>query len=165
MSIHSKRLSIGLPKGATRIKICGNTCEADALMACEAGADAIGLVFYEPSPRYVSIATARRIAYAVGPFVAVVGLFVNASKTVVDDVLEQVPLHVLQFHGDETAAFCEQFARPFIKAIRMRDGIDLRDEMAAQPKALAFLLDTYRKTKEAEQFVRRQHKPVFLKHS
>lgn len=127
-----------------RIKICGITSVADAQMAVKAGADAIGLVFYEPSPRAVSIDQAREIAASVGPFVTVVGLFVNAEESFVRDVLAQVSLHVLQFHGDESHEFCEQFQRPYMKAIRMRPELDIEQAINAFPSATAILLDAYR---------------------
>jgi phosphoribosylanthranilate isomerase len=102
------------------VKICGITSVADAQLAVKAGADAIGLVFYAPSPRAVSIAQASEIAASVGPFVTVVGLFVDAEASYVNDVLANVALHLLQFHGNETREYCEQFQRPYMKAIRMR---------------------------------------------
>ncbi|MGM8225690.1 phosphoribosylanthranilate isomerase [Cellvibrio sp. ARAG 10.3] len=128
----------------TRIKICGITSVTDALAAQVAGADAIGLVFYEPSPRAVDIELAREIACSVGPFVTVVGLFVDAEPAYVNTVLAQVPLHVLQFHGDETPAYCESFGRPYLKAIRMRPELDTRSAIADYPSATAILLDAYR---------------------
>jgi phosphoribosylanthranilate isomerase len=127
-----------------RIKICGITSVADAALAVNAGADAIGVVFYPQSPRAVSIAQAREIAESVGPFVTVVGLFVDADEAFIKDVLSKVSLHVLQFHGDETRAFCELFQRPYIKAIRMRPALNVPQAMAAYPSASAILLDAYR---------------------
>ncbi len=128
-----------------RVKICGITCEQDALAALQAGASAVGLVFYPPSPRYLAdLALAQRIALSLGPFVSVVGLFVNASASAVQQVLAQVPLQVLQFHGDEPAAFCEQFERPYLKAVRMKPGLALEPLMAQHPKASGFLLDAYK---------------------
>src|SRR5512146_3186215 len=91
----------GTPIYMTRIKICGITRKEDALAAARSGADALGLVFYEKSPRHVSIAQAAQLAAAVPPFVTVVGLFVNASAETVRATLQAVPLDVLQFHGDE----------------------------------------------------------------
>ncbi len=128
---------------AIRVKICGITSVADAQIAVKAGADAIGLVFYAPSPRAVSIEQARVIATSVGPFVTVVGLFVNADATVVREVLANVALHVLQFHGDESREFCEQFQRPYMKAIRMRPELDVVQAIAEYPGAAAILLDAY----------------------
>lgn len=128
-----------------RVKVCGITRVEDALSAVEAGADAIGLVFYAPSPRYVELPQAAEIARAVGPFVTVVGLFVNASGEEVAQVLEQVDLHVLQFHGDEDEGFCRQFQRPYMKALRMKPGLDVEQSIQSYPSASGILLDAYRK--------------------
>lgn len=127
-----------------RVKICGITSVVDAQTAVNAGADAIGLVFYAPSPRAVSIVQAQEIAASVGPFVTVVGLFVNADESYVNDVLANVGLHLLQFHGDESPEFCEQFYRPYMKAIRMRPELDLVDTFEKYASATAILLDAYR---------------------
>ena len=129
---------------AIRVKICGITSVDDAQIAVEAGADAIGLVFYAPSPRAVSIEQAREIAASVGPLVTVVGLFVNADEALVCKVLANVALHVLQFHGDESSEFCEQFQRPYMKAIRMRPELDVSQAIAEYPSAAGILLDAYR---------------------
>lgn len=129
---------------AIRVKICGITSVADAQIAVKAGADAIGLVFYAPSPRAVSIEQAREIAASVGPFVTVVSLFVNAEESYVREVLANVDLHVLQFHGDEPREFCEQFQRPYMKAIRMRPELDVEGAINEYPSASAILLDAYR---------------------
>lgn len=128
-----------------RVKICGLTSVVDALVAVDAGADAIGLVFYAPSPRCVDIQTAADIALAVGPFVTTVGLFVNADKKQVEQVLAQVPLQLLQFHGDEAASYCEQFNRPYMKALRMKPGLDVDAEIKKFASAQGILLDAYRK--------------------
>lgn len=128
----------------TRVKICGVTSVADALLAQEAGADAIGVVFYEPSPRCVTIDQAREIALSVGPFVTLVGLFVNAPAEYVKEVLAAVPLHVLQFHGDESPDYCESFQRAYIKAIRMRPELDVLAAIDQHPLAAGVLLDAYR---------------------
>lgn len=129
----------------TRTKICGITSVDDALAAVRAGADAIGLVFYEPSARCVTIEQAAAICTAVGPFVTTVGLFVDAGADAIYQTLRQVPLHVLQFHGMETAAFCSSFSRPYIKALRMSPGLDLA--AAIEPFVVAnaqgILLDSY----------------------
>lgn len=127
-----------------RVKICGLTTVDDALAAVTAGADAIGLVFYADSPRAVSIEQARTIAYAVGPFVTTTALFVDAEPSFVDSVLAQVPVQLLQFHGNETAAYCESFQRPYMKALRMKPGLDVRAVMANYVSASAILLDAYR---------------------
>lgn len=128
-----------------RVKICGITNVEDAKAAVDAGADAIGLVFYGPSPRCVDVATAASIAQTVGPFVTTVGLFVNASKLEIDTVLAEVPLQLLQFHGDETPEFCQQFQRPYMKALRMKPDIDVLAELQRYQGAQAILLDAYRK--------------------
>jgi len=128
----------------TRIKICGITRVEDGIAAARLGADAIGLVFWAKSPRAVAIEQAAQICRALPPFVATVGLFVDAEPVWVEQVVSEVPLSLLQFHGDESPAYCEQFKRPYLKAVRMRDGIDalaLRDQYAS---ARALLLDTYR---------------------
>jgi len=126
-----------------RSKICGITRAADALVAAEAGADAIGLVFYSKSPRAVSIAQAREIIAALPPFVTTVGLFVNASRCEINETLDAVALDVLQFHGDEMPADCEGFHRPWYKALRVRAGNDIRAEAARYAGASAVLLDTF----------------------
>ncbi|MGH1373526.1 MAG: phosphoribosylanthranilate isomerase [Cellvibrionaceae bacterium] len=127
-----------------RVKICGITSVDDAVAVCGAGADAIGLVFYAKSPRNVSIEIAAEIARSVGPYCTVVGLFVNAEAEFVNRVLGRVGLHVLQFHGDETDEYCRQFQRPFYKAIRMKEDLDVNVAMAKFPSAVAILLDAYR---------------------
>ncbi|MEH6492827.1 phosphoribosylanthranilate isomerase [Halopseudomonas sp.] len=127
-----------------RIKICGITRVEDGLAAALAGADAIGLVFYAPSPRAVSLDKAAEIVAALPPFVTVVGLFVDADPAYVRDALTQVPLDLLQFHGDEDAAYCDQFGRPYLKAIRVREGQDLGSVAAAWPRASGILLDSYK---------------------
>jgi phosphoribosylanthranilate isomerase len=126
-----------------RVKICGITREEDALAVAHGGADAIGLVFYEPSPRYVSIAQAARLVAVLPPFVTVVGLFVNASADFVREVLATVSLDVLQFHGDESADFCEQFQKPYLKAIRVKPGVDLLQCAAHFHRAQGLLLDAH----------------------
>lgn len=128
----------------TRVKICGITRREDGLLAAGLGADAVGLVFYRPSPRFVEPGQARAIRAALPPFVTVVGLFVNAGADQVAAATEQVELDLLQFHGDEEPEFCGQFRRPYIKAIRMRDNADPRREAARYPQAAGFLLDAYR---------------------
>ena len=126
-----------------RIKICGLTRIEDLRLAVHAGADALGLVFYPPSPRCVDLSTAVRLARAVPPFVSMVGLFVNADPAVLQSTLAAVPIHLLQFHGDEDDAYCRQFGRPYIKAARVRPGMDLVQYAAAFPSAQAILLDAF----------------------
>ena len=128
----------------TRVKVCGITRVEDAKAAVDAGADAIGLVFYEPSPRFVRIKQAREIAASVPAFVSVVALFVNADAEYVQDVLNSVRIDLLQFHGDEENDFCSQFQRPFIKAQRVRETSDVVASCVRFPDALAILLDSYK---------------------
>ncbi|MDX1754955.1 MAG: phosphoribosylanthranilate isomerase [Marinobacter sp.] len=127
----------------TRIKICGITRSEDARAACAAGADAIGLVFYGPSPRAVDLDTAQRIARSIPAFVSVVGLFVNPSAEDVRRVLEQVPLDLLQFHGDESAGFCDQFDRRWIKAVRVQREADIAAAFDDYARAAGLLVDAY----------------------
>lgn len=127
----------------TRIKICGITTIADGLAAANAGADAIGLVFYAKSPRFVDFERAAAIARAMPPFLHVVGLFVNAEAAAVRRTLAAVPLSLLQFHGDEDEAYCAQFDRPYLKAARMRPGFDLVQYAASFGSAQALLLDAF----------------------
>ena len=128
---------------AVRSKICGITRVEDALAAAQAGADAIGLVFYAKSPRAVNVQQAREIIAALPPFVTTVGLFVNASRCELNETLDAVPLDLLQFHGDETPADCEGFNRPWIKALRVRPGEDVEAQCKRYAKASGILLDTY----------------------
>ena len=127
----------------TRIKICGITRPEDALSAVASGADAIGLVFYSKSPRAVSLEQAARIAAAVPPFVSIVALFVNESAEEVKRVLNTVAVDIIQFHGDETADFCNQFNRPFIKAIRVRPELDLEAACRRYSAGRGILLDAW----------------------
>lgn len=127
----------------TRIKICGLTRTQDLRDAVALGADAIGFVFYPPSPRAVSIEQAAALAALLPPFVTAVGLFVNPSAAQVDAVLEQVPLQLLQFHGDEDEALCSAFRRPWIKAARMRAGVDLVEFSSSHPGACGILVDAH----------------------
>jgi phosphoribosylanthranilate isomerase len=126
-----------------RIKICGLTRLGDVRAAVDAGADAIGLVFYAKSPRHVDLAQAAALARAVPPFVTIVGLFVNEDPAQVRRTLAAVPIHLLQFHGDEDEAYCRQFDRPFVKAARVAPGMDLLQYAGAFPSAQAILLDAF----------------------
>ncbi len=127
----------------SRIKICGLTRLEDLHAAVKAGADAIGLVFYAPSPRYVDLKTAAELARSVPPFVTIVGLFVNADPVQVRETLAAVPIHLLQFHGDEDEDYCRQFDRPYMKAARVKPGMDLLQYAADFPSAQAILLDAF----------------------
>lgn len=127
----------------TRVKICGLTREVDVRAAAELGADAIGLVFHAPSPRAVAIDQAIALCACLPPFVTRVGLFVDAEPERVRATLEQVALDLLQFHGEESPAYCAAFRRPWIKAIRMRPGVDLKGLRERYGAAAGMLLDTY----------------------
>ncbi len=127
----------------TRVKICGISRAADLAAAVNAGADAVGFVFYPPSPRALTPDMAAALAARVPPFVARVGLFVNADAATVREILATVPLDVLQFHGEEEAAYCAQFGRPYLKAARVRPGLDLLEFARAYPTAQGLLLDAW----------------------
>ena len=139
----------------TRVKMCGITRQRDAEAAIDAGADALGFVFYPSSPRALSIERAASICDTLPPFVSAVGLFVNATADEVNKVIDSVGLTLLQFHGEESPAFCEQFSLPYIKAFRMavsgdqstqgeaNNTADLLAQMAAHPQASGFLLDAF----------------------
>jgi len=127
----------------TRIKICGLTRETDVRAAVDAGADAVGFVFYPQSPRFVSPDRAAALCALLPPFVTPVGLFVNAEPAEVEATLARVPLQLLQFHGDESEADCLACGRPYIKAARMRPGLDLVDYAAGFPSARAILVDAF----------------------
>ena len=126
-----------------RIKICGITRLEDALTAVHLGADALGLVFYPPSPRAVTAEQARTIIASLPPFVTTVGLFVNETEAAIRTLLSQVPLDLLQFHGDESEADCARYARPYIKALRMQDGVDIEKQAQQYQTAAGILLDSY----------------------
>ena len=127
----------------TRIKICGITREQDLRAVANSGADAIGLVFYEKSPRHVSVQQAADLMRHVPPFVTVVGLFVNPTVDYVREVLANVSLDVLQFHGEESSEFCQQFGKPYLKAIRVKAGVDLVECAARYASAQGLLLDAF----------------------
>ncbi len=127
----------------TRIKICGITRIEDALNAAYLGVDAIGLVFYAKSPRAVTITQAQAIIQALPAFVTTVGLFVDEETETVKHILDQVPLDVLQFHGAENPAYCIQFNRPYIKALRVHKDTDIKAYASQYHQAQAILLDTY----------------------
>lgn len=127
----------------TRVKICGITRVEDAQAAVDAGTDALGLVFDPHSPRYVTLEQARMVANVVPPFVALVGLFVDADSARVRETLQGVRLNLLQFHGDEIPEHCRSYGRPYIKAIRMRTDVDLAGEARRYGDASGLLLDSY----------------------
>jgi phosphoribosylanthranilate isomerase len=127
----------------TRIKICGITRTADASAAASAGADAIGLVFYPPSPRFLSIERAREIRDALPPFVQTVALFVNADAAQVAQVIGRVHPAMLQFHGDESPAFCAQFGLPYVKACRVKSGMSALEYLRPFSSAAAWLFDSH----------------------
>ncbi len=126
---------------AVRVKICGITRLQDLHAACHAGADALGFVFYEKSPRHVTAEAAAALVRALPPFVQSVGLFVNAAPAFIESVLQIVPLDVLQFHGDESPAECERYGRPYIKAVRVNQDTDLLKCAADFDAARGLLLD------------------------
>lgn len=126
-----------------RSKICGITRIEDAQAAVEAGADAIGLVFYAKSPRAVSIEQAAAILQALPPFVTSVGLFVDMPRAELQQLLRRLPLDLLQFHGDESPADCEGHGRPYVKALRVSPGEDVAAAMAPYVGARGILLDTF----------------------
>lgn len=127
----------------TRVKICGITRVQDGLAAVHLGAHAIGLVFYDVSPRAVTLGQARTIVDALPPFVTAVGLFVNAEARTVRETLAAVPLQLLQFHGDETPGYCAEFGVPYLKAVRVRPGVDLLQYARDFHAARGLLLDAY----------------------
>ena len=127
----------------TRVKICGITRPADALAAARAGADAIGLVFYPPSPRFLSVERAVEIRDALPPFVQTVALFVNADAAQIAQVIGRVHPSMLQFHGEEAPEFCGQFGLPFVKACRLRPGVDAVAYLRPFARAAAWLIDSF----------------------
>jgi phosphoribosylanthranilate isomerase len=127
----------------TRVKICGITRAADARMAAEAGADAIGLVFYPPSPRFLSTERAYEIRDALPPFVQTVALFVNPDAAQVAQVIGRVHPAMLQFHGEETPELCGQFGLPYIKACRVKNGVSALEYLRPFSRAAAWLLDSH----------------------
>lgn len=127
----------------TRVKICGFTTIEEAKFAAEAGVDAIGLVFFPSSPRHVSIDQAQEIVAALPAFITVVALFVNASEATIKEIIRQVPIDLLQFHGDETAEACRLYAKPYIKAVRMRPETHIQTLSSEFYDAAGLLLDAF----------------------
>ncbi len=128
----------------TRVKICGITREQDALEAVRCGADALGLVFYPPSPRCVTLEQAATITRRLPPFVTLVGLFVNADRETIAEAVAAAGISLIQFHGNECPDYCAEHDRPWIKALRMKDGLDLEQAASDYGAAAALLLDAYR---------------------
>ncbi len=126
-----------------RTKICGITSVEDGLAAALAGVDAIGLNFYAKSPRFVDIPLAADIANSVGPFVSVVALVVDPNEEQMAEILDNVPVQLIQFHGDEPPEYCELWKRPYIKALRMRPELDVIEEMSRYSSSQGILLDAY----------------------
>ena len=126
-----------------RAKVCGITRKEDAINAINSGADAIGLVFYQPSPRSVDIEVAKKICDILSPFITIVGLFVNSDKEYVQSVCQEVPLTLLQFHGDESEVFCNSFSLPYIKAIRVKAAQDVEYAFDEYQSASGILVDAY----------------------
>jgi len=127
----------------TRVKICGITRPEDAKQAAQQGADAIGLVFYNKSPRAVDVEKAKSIVKELPAFVTRVGLFVNMPRNEILQILTDVSLDMLQFHGDESAADCRGYNKPYIKALRMKESIDIAKQADHYSDAAAILLDSY----------------------
>lgn len=115
------------------------------MAAVEAGADAVGLVFYAASPRAISVSQAINVCAQLPPFISIVALTVNAEKTLIEEIVRALPSCILQFHGDESPRHCEAFKRPYIKALRMRPGVDVKAELDRYASAQALLLDAYQK--------------------
>ncbi|RRJ84924.1 phosphoribosylanthranilate isomerase [Aestuariirhabdus litorea] len=130
---------------AARVKVCGITRLEDALVAISAGVQALGFVFYPPSPRYISPVDAAGIIQQLPPFVTTVGLFVDASVEEVESAIALTQLDLLQFHGNEPADYCGGFSRPYIKALRVKGPEQIVRDMALYPDARGLLLDTYKK--------------------
>jgi len=127
----------------TRIKICGLKDAGMARHAASCGADAVGVVFHKPSPRYVSPDEAAKVAASLPPYVMAVGLFVNAPESEIREILSQVPLQMLQFQGEEDSSFCESFRMPYVRAVRMEEGTDLLEYARRFSRARALLLDAH----------------------
>lgn len=128
---------------AIRVKICGITRVEDAIAAANLGVDAIGLVFFSGSKRCVDVAKAQEIVRNLPPFVSVVALFVNENADTIRHILAQVPIDILQFHGDETPEFCQQFQRPYLKAVRVKTVDDIQAAWRDYPAAKAVLFDAF----------------------
>lgn len=141
MGLGSKAASQG--HMSIRVKVCGITRVEDALAAVHLGANAVGFVFWEQSARYISPARAREIVAVLPPFVTSVGVYVDAEAEWVDESVSVAGLNLLQFHGSESPGFCRQFSLPYIKAVRVRAGLDLLQYASLYAGAVGLLLDTY----------------------
>lgn len=130
-------------KTTIRTKICGLTRPEDVASAVEAGADALGFVFYEPSPRSVDVEQAKELIKSVPAFVTTVALFVDPSVELVEQVIAECQIDLLQFHGEETPEFCQQFSRPYMKAVRVKNTEDIEKADQIYTDAKALLLDAY----------------------
>ena len=153
----------------TRVKFCGFTHQDDVAQAVALGADALGFVFYGPSSRYVSPEHAQTLTRFVPAFVTRVGLFVNEEAETVQRIFEIARLNLIQYHGEESPEFCDAIGLPYIKAFRVRKGMDLRTEMDRYPNASGFLLDAYVKGQPGgtgERFdwelIPQSHAPIIL---
>ncbi|NCV52295.1 MAG: phosphoribosylanthranilate isomerase [Gammaproteobacteria bacterium] len=153
----------------TRVKFCGFTHQDDVAQAVALGADALGFVFYGPSSRYVSPEHAQTLTRSVPAFVTRVGLFVNEEAETVQRIFELARLNLIQYHGEESPEFCDAIGLPYIKAFRVRKGMDLRTEMDRYPNASGFLLDAYVKGQPGgtgERFdwelIPQSHAPIIL---
>ena len=127
----------------TRVKFCGLTHEEDIARAVKLGVDALGFVFYGPSSRNVALDHAAMLTSSVPAFVTRVGLFVNEQPETIQKIFERTGLNLIQYHGDESPEFCDAVGLPFIKAFRVRPGIDIQPELDRYPNASGFLLDAY----------------------
>ena len=139
------KVELGIPPQRTRIKICGITTLDDALKAVELGVDALGFVFVKSSPRFITAANAKAIIRQLPPFMQTVGLFMNQNAEEVATITRETALNLLQFHGDETVSFCEQFDMPYIKAIPMGGGVNPVEYAAQYSGSVGFLLDSHAK--------------------
>jgi len=153
----------------TRVKFCGFTHQDDVAQAVALGADALGFVFYGPSSRYVSPEHAQTLTRSVPAFVTRVGLFVNEEAETVQRIFEIARLNLIQYHGEESPEFCDAIGLPYIKAFRVRKGMDLRTEMDRYQNASGFLLDAYVKGQPGgtgERFdwelIPQSHAPIIL---
>ena len=128
---------------SVRVKVCGITRSEDAIAAVQCGADAIGFVFWPHSARYIDPESARRIAEVIPPFICTVGVYVDPDAAWVEETARAAKLNLLQFHGDESPEFCNQFSQPYIKAIRVKPDTDLLQYAQRYGAAKGLLLDTY----------------------